>query len=152
MFFTNDVSVFSVILWTSKFNVSARIRTQHFDSRFVYIWKVVHSQKTKLPVAITSFWKIVLFVRSGTGEQRFPGLWFSCVLLQLLPILSVDLLDSRLLILCQLRCHVHVFGIQSGERSDVGRHRLNRALESLFTLTLFVFKPKQGVWLNEYNS
>ena len=28
---------------TSNFNVSARIRTHYFDSRFVYFWKVVHT-------------------------------------------------------------------------------------------------------------
>ena len=39
---------------TSTSNVSARIRTQYFDSRFVYIWKVDHIQKSKLPIAITS--------------------------------------------------------------------------------------------------
>ena len=50
----------------------------------------------------------------------------------------------------QLHCQVHVFtfflpsGIQSGEETDVGRKRLNQALESLFTLTLFVFRTKQG--------
>ena len=35
-------------------------------------------------------------------------------------------------------------GIQSGEETDVGRHRLNRALEFLFTFTLVVFRTKQG--------
>ena len=28
---------------TSNFNVSSRIRTHYFDSRFVYFWKVVHT-------------------------------------------------------------------------------------------------------------
>ena len=37
-------------------------------------------------------------------------------------------------------------GIQSGEETDVGRQRLNRALESLFTFTLLVFRTKQGAW------
>ena len=35
-------------------------------------------------------------------------------------------------------------GIQSGEETDVGRQRLNRALESLFTFTLLVCRTKQG--------
>ena len=34
-------------------------------------------------------------------------------------------------------------GIQAGEETDVGRQRLNRALESLFTFTLLVFGTKQ---------
>ena len=45
MFFTH---------WISNVNMSAQIGTQYFDSHFVYIWKVIHIQKTKLPVAITS--------------------------------------------------------------------------------------------------
>ena len=32
---------------TSNFNVSARIRTHYFDSRFVYFWKVVHTAVLK---------------------------------------------------------------------------------------------------------
>ena len=34
-------------------------------------------------------------------------------------------------------------GIQSGEETDIGRERLNLALESLFTCTLLVFRTKQ---------
>ena len=46
---------------------------------------------------------------------------------QLLPTLSIDLLDGQLLILCQLHCHVPVSefllsGKQSGKKSNVGRH------------------------------
>ena len=37
-------------------------------------------------------------------------------------------------------------GIQSGEETDVGRQRLNKELESLFTFTLLVFRTKQGAW------
>ena len=37
-------------------------------------------------------------------------------------------------------------GIQSGEETDVGRQRLNRALESLLTFTRLVFRAKQGAW------
>ena len=36
--------------------------------------------------------------------------------------------------------------IQSGEETDVGRQRLNREFESLFTFTLLVFRTKQGAW------
>ena len=35
-------------------------------------------------------------------------------------------------------------GIQSGEETDVGRQRLDQALESLLTFTLLVFRTKQG--------
>ena len=37
-------------------------------------------------------------------------------------------------------------GIQSGEETDVGRQRLNQALESLFTFALLVFRTKQDAW------
>ena len=37
-------------------------------------------------------------------------------------------------------------GIQSGEETDVGKQRLNRVLESLFTFTHLVFRTKQGAW------
>ena len=37
-------------------------------------------------------------------------------------------------------------GIQSGEETDVGRQRLNLALESLFTFTHLLFRTKQGAW------
>ena len=37
-------------------------------------------------------------------------------------------------------------GIQSGEETDVGRQLLNRALESLFSFILLVFRTKQGAW------
>ena len=43
-------------------------------------------------------------------------------------------------------------GIQSGEETDVGRHRLNRALESLFTFTLLVFRTKQDTWHKRTNT
>ena len=77
--------------------MSDRIRAQYFDSRFVYIGKVVYIQKTsKLPVAITNW------------RTAFSWTWFSFVLLQLLPIPFIVLLDGQLLILRQLLCNVHV--------------------------------------------
>ena len=42
-FFLNHWYVFFFLTGTSNFNVSARIRTHYFDSRFVYFWKVVHT-------------------------------------------------------------------------------------------------------------
>ena len=80
---------FFFIDWTWNVNMSTRITTQHFDSRFVYIWKVVHIQKTKLPM-VTPTRLLSRFTR------------------QLLPTLSVFLLDGQLLILRQLCCHVHI--------------------------------------------
>ena len=76
--------------------MSDRTRTQYFDSRFVYIWKVVYIQKTKLPVAISNW------------RTAFSWTWFSYVLQELLPTVIIVLLDGQLLILRQLRCHVHV--------------------------------------------
>ena len=65
-------------------HVCQGLRTQYFDFRFIYVWKVVRSQKTKL------------FLRSGTGERCFPGFgsltfYSSCFLLFLLSFLTVKL-------------------------------------------------------------
>ena len=62
------------MLWTSNYNMSTRIRTQYFDSCLIYIWKNIHSQKTKLPVTITSFWNIVYFYLFRNRRRAFPGL------------------------------------------------------------------------------
>ena len=71
MFLTTDVFFF--ILWSSKYNGPVRIRSQYLDSHFVYILNVIHSQKTTLPVTITSFWNTVYFCLFPTGEELFPG-------------------------------------------------------------------------------
>ena len=71
MFLTTDVFFF--ILWSSKYNGPGRIRSQYLDSHFVYILNVIHSQKTTLPVTITSFWNTVYFCLFPTGEELFPG-------------------------------------------------------------------------------
>ena len=60
---------------------SARIRTQYFDSRFIYILKVIHSQKTKLAIAITSCLNIVYFCLFRNWRRAFSWTWFSYVLL-----------------------------------------------------------------------
>ena len=85
-----------LIHWKTNVSMSDRIRTQYFDSCFVYIWKVVHIQKTRLPVAITNW------------RTAFSWTWFSYVLLQLLSTLFIVFLYGQLLIIRQLRCHVHV--------------------------------------------
>ena len=71
MFLTTDVFFF--ILWSSKYNGPVWIRSQYLDLHFVYIWNVIHSQKTTLPVIITSFWNTVYFCLFPTGEELFPG-------------------------------------------------------------------------------
>ena len=41
--------IYIFIHWTSNFNVSTPMRTQYFDSRFVYIWKVIHIPRLSSP-------------------------------------------------------------------------------------------------------
>ena len=68
---------------------------------------------------------------------------------QLLPTLSIDLLDGQLLILCQLHCHVPVSEfLLSGKPIRQKKQRWKAVLEpraqSLLAFTLLVFKSKQG--------
>ena len=72
-------------------------------------------------------------------------LYSSCFLLFLLSFLTVN---------CWFFVSYAVMysGIQSGEEADVGRQRLNRALESLFTNSLFSFSElSKALDRNEYN-
>ena len=107
------------IHWTSNFNVSARIRTQYFDSRFVYIWKVENS----------------VFLHLVDHSFHCPS-WRSTANSSL----------AMLHVQCTCFWIFLASGIQSGKETDVGRQRLNRALESLFTFTLLVCRTKQGAW------
>ena len=142
MFLTTDIFF---IHGTSNFNLSAWIRTQYFDSRFVYNWKVDHNQKSKLPVAITNHY---IFGRSGTGEQRFPGLgsvtfYSSCFLLFCSPFLIVKL-HSYTVMYMFLNFSTQWNSIRRGNR------RWKAALEpgtwiSLHFILLF-FRTKQGAW------
>ena len=116
---------FFFIHWKTNVNMSDRIRAQYFDSRFVYIGKVVYIQKTsKLPVAITN-WRTV-----------FSWTWFSFVLLQLLPTPFIVLLDGQLLILRQLRCNVHVTEFFYPVEFNRAKWRWKAALESGAWLSL----------------
>ena len=144
----NHWYVFFFFTGTSNFNVSARIRTHYFDSRFVYFWKVVHTavKKTDSPSQSPTKTYVCPF---RNWRIAFPCTWFSQVVLRLLPTLSFVLLYGQA---TQLHCQVHVSKfflpsvIQLGEETDVVRQRLNPALESLFTLTLLFFRTKQGAW------
>ena len=138
------------------YNGPIRIRTQYFDSHFVYIWNVVHSQKTTLPVTIISFWNIVYFCLFRNWRRAFSWAWFSYVLLLscfLLFLLFIDFLDGQLLILRQLHCHVPVpeFSTQwnSIRQKNVGRLCVNHTLTSILTFTLLFFRAKQGVWYKQ---
>ena len=93
---------FFFIHWTSNFKMSARITTQYFDSRFFHIWKDVHIPRLSSPSQST------LYICPLNQKKACPWTWLSHVLLQLLPALSVLLFDGQLLILRQLRCHLHV--------------------------------------------
>ena len=76
---------------------------------------------------------------------------------QLLPALSIDLLDFQLLILRQLHYRTVTYqflnflpsGIQSGKKSNVGRHCMNHTLKSILTFTLLIFRTKQGTWYKQ---
>ena len=71
-FFTTNMFFF--IHWKTNVNMSDRIRAQYFDSRFVYIWKVVYIQKTsKLPDAITNW-------RTAFSWTWFFTYYYSCFL------------------------------------------------------------------------
>ena len=74
--------------------------------------------------------------------------WFSYILLQLLPTLSIVLLDDQLLILRQLHCHVHVSGFfYPVEFNRAKKPTLEgSAWISLFNFTLLIFRTKQGPW------
>ena len=113
------------IHWKTNVNMSDQIRAQYFDSRFLYIWKVVYIQKTsKLPVAITNW------------RTAFSWTWFSFVLLQLLPTPFIVLLDGQLLILRQLRCNVHVTEFFYPVEFNRAKWRWKAALESGAWLSL----------------
>ena len=124
------------IHWTSKVNV--KIRTQYFDSRFVYIWKVVDIQKTKLPVAITN----IIYLSIGQNwRTAFSWTWFYYVLLDLLlPTLFIVLLDGPLLTLCQLCCHVHYMNLNFSTQWNPIRQR-NRRWKAALEL---------GTWISLY--
>ena len=96
------LACFFFIHWTSNFNMSARIRTQYFDSRFFYIWKDVHIPRLISPSQST------LYICPLNQRKAWSWTRLSHVLLQLLPALSILLLDGQLLILRQLHWHVHV--------------------------------------------
>ena len=125
--------------------MSARIRTQYFDSRFVYIWKVVYIQKTKLRVAITNILR----------NWRSNSVFLDLILLRFTPVASYTFYcpswrSTANSLSATLSCTCFwIFlpsGIQSGKETDVGRQRLNWVLESLFTFGLLVFRTKQGAW------
>ena len=85
------------IHWTSNFSVSARIRTQYFHFRFVYIWKVATFRRLSSPSQSQTF-----YICPFRWRTAFSWTWFSYVLLQLLPTLSNVLFDGQLLILILL--------------------------------------------------
>ena len=91
------------IHWTSNFNVSARIRTQYFDSRFVYIWKKENS----------------VFLHLVDHSFHCPS-WRSTANSSL----------AMLHVQCTCFWMFLASGIQSGKETDVGRQRLNRALDT----------------------
>ena len=130
------------------------MRTQCFDSRFVYFWKVIHTAVQQMTPRSNHQQKHSTFVRSGNGEQRFPGLgslklYSSCYQLFVLSFFTVKLHSYT------VKYMFWIFlpsGIQSGEETDVGKQRLNRALESLSSLSLVSFSElNKALDTNEYN-
>ena len=71
-------------------------------SFLLHIWKDVHIPR------LSSTSQSTLYICPLDQRKVCSWTWFSYVLLQLLPALSIHLLDGHLLILRQLRCHVHV--------------------------------------------
>ena len=101
---------------TSTLNVSARIGTQYFDSRFVYIWKVDHIQKSKLPIAITS----IIYLSVPELEN---SVFLDLVLLRFTPVASYSFpclswRSSYTATLCTCFWIFLPSGIQSSEETD----------------------------------
>ena len=146
MFFTTAMFFYPLDIELQR-NVSARIRTQYFDSSTVYTWKVVHIQKTELPVAINIIYLSVPELENSVFMDLVPlrftaaaSYSFCC------PSWWSTANCSSGTLSCTRFWIFLPSGIQSGEETDVGRQRLNQALESLLTFTLLVFRTKQGSW------
>ena len=108
--------IYFLIHETSTSNVSARIRTQYFDSRFVYIWKVDHIQKSKLPIAITS----IIYLSVPELEN---SVFLDLVLVRFTPVASYSFpcLSWRSSYTATLCTCFGIFlpsGIQSSEETD----------------------------------
>ena len=158
MFLTTDMFFYPLDIERQR--VRARIRTQYFDSHFVYIWKVVQIQKAKLPVAITNIiWLPILELENSVSLDL---VLFSLRTADAFPVVASlpprARRDDRQCVCCSQARFSYVLlqllstlsivfldgpvlilrqlpcGIQSGEETNVGQ-RLNRALESLFTFT-----------------
>ena len=88
----------------------------------------------------------------------FSWTWFSNVLLQLLPTLFIVLVDSQLLILRQLRCHVHVseffYPVEfNGAKKPTLEGSAWSGRLNLSSLSLFSFSElNKALDTNEYNS
>ena len=118
------------------------MRTQYFDSRFVFFWKVVHTAVQKT----TPGGKTLYFSVPELENSVFPDL----VPLSCTPVatnsFSCPPLRSSYTATLSSTCFwiFQPSGILSDEETDVGRQRLNWALESLFTFTLLVFRTKKA--------
>ena len=118
----------------------SRIRTQYFDSCFIYFWKVLLCRGL-LPFAITNK-NIGYLSVTELKNSVFPNL----VLLSCTPVATNSFSCPSLRWSYTVKYMFLPSGIQLGEETNVGRQRLNRALESLFTFTLLVFRTKQDAW------
>ena len=154
--------IFFFIHWTSNVNVSTQITTKYmfFDSRFIYIWKFIHIQKTKLPVTITVHY---IIVHSGTEEQCFPGLGSltfksSCFVLFLLSFLWSTANSLSATLSCTCTCF-WIFLPIPAEFSRAKKPMLEGSAWTwrlnLSSLSLFLFSElsKQCAWhkQNQYN-
>ena len=132
--------VFFFIHWTSNFNMSARITTQYFDSRFFLHLKRRPHSEIKLPVAINIIYWSVEPEKSVSLDlvvSRFTAV-ASCSFYSPFWRSTANSSSATLSSTC-----FWIFlrsGIQSGEETDVERQRLNRALKSLFTFTHLLFR------------
>ena len=120
--------------------MSAQIGTHYFDSCFIYFWKVLLCRGL-LPFAITNK-NIGYLSVTELKNSVFPNL----VLLSCTPVATNSFSCPSLRWSYTVKYMFLPSGIQLGEETNVGRQRLNRALESLFTFTLLVFRTKQDAW------
>ena len=128
---------------TLNFNMSARIRTYYFDSRFVYL-----ECRRLLPVAITN--KNIIYLSVWNSRIAFSCTWFS---ISFTPVASNSFsfpsLRSSYTATLSSTCF-WIFlpsRIQSGEETDVGRQRLNHSSLSLSRFS----ELNKALDTNEYN-
>ena len=144
-FFNHWYAFFST--GTSNFNVLGQELNTLILVSFTFEKSSILQCRRLLPVAITN--KNIIYLSVPELEN---SVFLDLVLLSCTPVatnsFSCPSLQSSYTARLSSTCFWLFLpsGIQSGEETDVGRQRLNQALESLFTFTLLVFRTKQDAW------